>query len=172
VVVPRAPQRCWNSMGSRSTRGTFATRPYRGTRCASRDPINPLPIASHSVRQAHLRGPQSGRAVYQQNQAFSPHRNPLRENCVLICIPASRGSPASGASFSSAGGAVRAARGMWLSDLYPKGYSQTRLSTVIVFANSSRGKPRCRFCFGCQRFLWGHFSSWRRSHARVQNDPW
>jgi hypothetical protein len=86
--------------------------------------------------------------------------------------PASRGSPSSGANFFSAGGEVRAARGMWLSDLYPKGYSQTRLSTVIVFANSSRGKPRCRFCFGCQRFLWGHFSSWRRSPVRVQNDPW
>jgi len=41
------------------------------------------------------------------------------------------------------------------------------LSTVIISANS--GKPRCQCCFGYQRFLWGHFSSWRGSPA---NDPW
>ena len=47
-------------------------------------PIDPLPIASHPLRQACLPGSQSGRAILQQDQTFSSNRHTLRKDRALI----------------------------------------------------------------------------------------
>jgi transposase len=51
-----------------------------------RDSVEPLSLASHSVRQAPLRGAQFGRAVHQQDQALSSHRHTLRENRTVVRV--------------------------------------------------------------------------------------